>query len=120
MTKKIISFLTLFSSASTLVCCALPALLVTLGMGASLASFLGNYPQLIWLSEHKTFVFTSSGAMILLTGIMRKYSSTLSCPTERGLAEACRETKGISSVVFYVSVGIYLTGTFFAFIAPHL
>ena len=113
--RKILPYLTLFSSLSTLICCALPALLVTLGLGASLASFLGNYPQLIWLSEHKIFVFSFAGGMLLLTGFIRWRWRDLSCPTDSQLAKACRRTKRLSSVLYYGSLVIYSLGAFFAF-----
>lgn len=120
MLKKMVAFLTLFSSLSTLVCCALPALLVTLGLGASLASFLGNYPQLIWLSEHKTFVFSFAGTMLAFTGFIRWRWKDLSCPTDPGLAKACVRTRRMSTAVFYGSLMIYAVGVYFALVAPWL
>jgi len=120
MRKKILSFLTLFASLSTLICCALPALFVTLGLGASLASFLGNYPQLIWLSENKTVVFVFAGIMLVLTGAIRQRSISNSCPPDARLALVCKETKTASAWIFYFSVGVYLVGAFFAFVAPYV
>ena len=38
----------LFTSFSTLICCALPALLVSIGAGATLAGIISNFPQLIF------------------------------------------------------------------------
>ena len=118
MFKKIVPFLTLFSSLSTLICCAIPALLVTLGLGASLASFLGNYPQLIWLSEHKNIVFSFAGIMLFATGIIRRADN--SCPVDPELAKACAQAKKVSGVIFYGSVVIYCIGGFFAFVAPYI
>ncbi len=118
--KSSLSFLTLFSSLGTLICCALPALLVTLGLGATLASFLGNYPQLIWLSEHKSLVFSFAGAMLALTAFSGWKWQDLSCPTDPELAKACNRTRKVSAYIFYVSIGIYCIGGFFAFIAPSL
>ena len=40
--------ISLFSSFGTLICCALPALLVSLGAGAVLAGLITNFPQLIF------------------------------------------------------------------------
>ena len=48
--------LSLFASAGTLVCCALPALFVTLGAGAALAGLVGEFPQLVWLSTYKLYL----------------------------------------------------------------
>lgn len=116
--KGSLSYLTLFTSLSTLICCALPALLVTLGLGATLASFLGNYPQLIWLSEHKSLVFSFAGAMLALTAFSRWKWRDLSCPTDPELAKACSQTRKISAWIFYGSISIYAIGAFFAFVAP--
>ena len=50
--QSFLSILSLFTSFGTLVCCALPALLVTLGMGASLISILGIFLITV-ISEQK-------------------------------------------------------------------
>lgn len=49
-------YLALFSSVGTLVCCALPALLVLSGFGATVASLLSAAPWLVTLSRHKAYV----------------------------------------------------------------
>ncbi len=59
----VFSYLSLFTSLSTLLCCALPSLLVLFGLGASVASFLSFAPWLVSLSRHKSWVFTISGAL---------------------------------------------------------
>ena len=41
------SVLSLFASSGTLVCCALPALLVALGAGAALSSLVSVFPQVV-------------------------------------------------------------------------
>src|SRR5437763_14823475 len=58
------SFASLFTSVGTLLCCALPSLLVLLGLGATVASFLSAAPWLVALSHHKRVVFAVSGALI--------------------------------------------------------
>src|SRR5438045_6677498 len=58
------SYLSLFTSFGTLLCCALPSLLVLLGLGATVASFLSAVPWLVTLSRHKLWVFAISGVMI--------------------------------------------------------
>ena len=63
--------LSLFTSVGTLVCCALPVLLVTLGAGAALAGLVSAVPWLIALSKYKAWTFGISGAMIVLAGFMR-------------------------------------------------
>lgn len=112
------SVLSLFASGSTLVCCALPALLVTLGAGAALSSVIAAFPQLVWLSEHKVAIFLSAGAMLLLAGLMQWRARGLPCPIDPALAAACARTRQVSMGMFLVSLVIYLVGAFFAFIAP--
>jgi hypothetical protein len=55
-----VSFFSLFTSMSTLICCALPALLVSIGLGATMIGLVSTFPSLIWLSENKALVFTLS------------------------------------------------------------
>ena len=118
--KKLLSFFTLFSSASTLICCAIPALLVSLSLGASLASLLGQFPQLIWVSEHKAGVFLFAGIMLTLAVLSRSQAQRLSCPVDERLGEACREARSLSRIVLPISVAMYLTGLFFSYVAPRL
>src|SRR4051812_49873489 len=63
-TNGVLSYLSLFTSFGTLLCCALPSLLVLLGLGATVASFLAAAPWLVTLSRHKTWVFVVAGLLI--------------------------------------------------------
>ena len=49
--------LSLFTSLSTLVCCALPALLVTVGLGTTLVSIVSIFPWIVVLSKYKLYIF---------------------------------------------------------------
>ncbi|MGZ6469374.1 MAG: hypothetical protein ACXWQJ_18880 [Bdellovibrionota bacterium] len=117
---RFISFLSLFTSASTLLCCALPALFVTLGFGAAFAGLVGNVPQLIWLSEHKIPLFVMGALMLATGGALQLQARRLACPIDPQLGAACATTRDWSGPIYYVSVAIYLVGAFFAFIAPRL
>jgi mercuric ion transport protein len=59
-----LQYLSLFSSLGTLVCCALPSLLVLFGLGATVASVLSAAPWLVKLSQHKRWVFSIAGTLI--------------------------------------------------------
>lgn len=65
--SQFLGFFSLFTSFGTLICCALPSLLVLFGLGAPVASFLSAVPWLVTLSRHKTWVLTISGALIAAT-----------------------------------------------------
>lgn len=116
--KKTITFLSLFSSSATLICCALPALLVALGAGAAVAGLVGSFPQLIWFSDNKALVFGIGALLLIAAGAMRWYSRDKACPIDDNQAEACRASKDYSRWIFLASVGIYMVGAFFAFAAP--
>ncbi len=118
--KKILHTVALFGSFSTLICCALPALFVSLGAGAALIGLVSTVPQLIWLSVHKIPLFIFAGIMLTISGISRYMSRNAPCPIDPAMAKACDRTRKISLGVFYFSLAMYATGFFFAFIAPYL
>lgn len=123
MTKlktSIIHYFTLFGSLGTLICCALPTLLVSLGLGAVLAGIASNYPTLIWISEHKTQVFIFSGLMILINGLLLFKNRNASCPVDPKLREACLTGRKTSFSFYIASVVIFSIGFFFAYLAPVL
>jgi hypothetical protein len=114
------SVVSLFTSGGTLICCALPALLVTIGAGAALSSLVSVFPQLVWLSEHKDWVFSIAGVALAVAGWLQWRARFEPCPADAALAAACMKTRRTSRVIYFVSVAIFLTGAFFAFIAPLL
>lgn len=114
-----VSVLTLFTSASTLVCCAIPILLVSLGMGAAVVSLTSSVPWLITLSEHKAWVFAASFAMLMLCGWFI-YRPGRSCPSEPALARTCSRIDRINRWTYWGSVVVWLTGFFTAFLLSPL
>jgi hypothetical protein len=112
--------LSLFLSAGTLICCALPALFITLGMGAALAGLVSSYPQLVWISKYKAVVFFMAGIMLVVAGFMQWRARNLPCPIDPVQARACKNLRRISWGVYIFSVLVFLTGVFFAFIAPYV
>ena len=117
---KHISLLTLFSSGGTLICCALPALLVSLGAGAVMASVVSSVPQIVWFSEHKLGVFIFAGVMLAISGLLQWQAMSLPCPSDKALAEICNKTRVNSIRIYVFSVCVFLIGGFMAFIAPWL
>lgn len=116
---RLIAFLSLFTSASTLVCCALPALFVTLGAGAALAGLVSNLPWLIALTEHKNIVFTVAGLLLTLAGYLQWKNRFAPCPVDPALAKACIRLRGISRIVLLFSALIYIIGFTFAYVSVY-
>jgi hypothetical protein len=119
-TTRRLNLLSLFTSGSTLICCALPATLVAIGSVATLTSLISHFPQLIWISEHKPLVFGVAGVMLLLAGGLQWQARLLPCPADSQLAALCTKTRRQSLWIYLFSVGMFLVGAFFAFVAPWL
>jgi hypothetical protein len=106
----------LLASSATLVCCVLPAVLVSFGAGAVLVGLVSAFPQLIWLSEHKILVFGIAGALLAFSGALIWYARRLPCPIEPAAAKACTRLRLLSRRVYIVAVSTFLLGFAFAFI----
>ena len=116
MIKKLGTFLSLFGSMSTLLCCALPALLVSLGAGATLVTLLGKFPEIIWISEHKRAVFSFAAIMLALSGLAQWNARNEPCPIDADQAKACMSARRNSLIIYTASLIIFLIGTGFAFV----
>jgi hypothetical protein len=114
------SLLSLATSSGTLVCCALPALLVALGAGAALSSLVSVFPQLVWLSEHKGWVFGIAAAMLAMAGGLQWRARFAPCPLDPALRKACLRTRRVSLAVYLLSVALFAVGGGFAFVLPWL
>lgn len=118
--ESLLSTISLFTSAGTLLCCALPALLVTLGAGATLAGLVSAAPWLVFLSKHKVWTFSIAALLLLVAGVMRWNARNAPCPIYPAQAKACMRLRKISAWIYWISVALYATGFFFAFVAVHL
>jgi hypothetical protein len=118
--SAIMSWLSLFTSSGTLICCAIPALLVTIGAGAALSSLVSAVPQIVWLSEHKAWVFGVAGGMLAVAGALQWRNRTAPCPVDPALRDACLRTRKLSLRMYWLSVAIFTIGVWFAFVQPLL
>ena len=99
------AWIVLFTSSSTLICCALPILLVSLGLGAVSASLFASYPFLVTLALHKTWMFLGSAVVLALTGWLL-YRPGRACPTDPGLAEQCESAHRWNLRFFSVAAAV--------------
>lgn len=113
-------WLSLFTSSGTLVCCALPALLVALGAGAALSSLVSAVPALVVLSEYKEAVFVFAGLMLAVSGWLQWQNRFAPCPIDPLLRGACLKARHASAWIYGMSVAIFCVGGFFAFALPLL
>lgn len=113
-----VSIASLFTSVSTLLCCALPSLLVALGMGAVVAGMVSDFPALITLSKYKEWTFLGAGLLIgfnfwLFYGRKRNQVCKID---EYGKETACDTAARWSKVILWISFCIYLLGLFSAYL----
>ena len=119
--NRLFSYLALFTSFGTLLCCALPSLLVLLGLGATVASFLSAAPWLVTLIGHRKVVFIVSGVLIAGDFVYvywlspRCKSQVEACSIEDG-PTACDIATRVSRIALWVAAVIYAVGFFMAYL----
>lgn len=110
------TWVALFASTGTLVCCALPILMATLGLGATLAALTSSVPFLISLSQHKTWIFAGSAILLALSGWLL-YRPGRICPADPASGVLCDRTQVWNRRIYWASMTIWGTGFFAAFLA---
>lgn len=110
-----LSIATLLFSGSTLICCALPILLVSLGFGAGVAYITHAAPWLVAFSRHKVWFFVIAALYLSLTAWLI-YRPGRSCPTDPELARLCQRADRLNRAVLWVAVAVYVAGFFMAYL----
>lgn len=111
------SWLLLFTTSGTLVCCALPITLVTLGLGATVASLASTAPWLVALSQHKAWVFGISGLLIGIA-LWAVYRPGRACPSDPELAAACERADTWNRRFIWLSTSLWIIGFAAAYLLP--
>ncbi len=115
----ITSILSLFTSFSTLLCCALPALLVTLGLGAVMAGLVSDLPFLRTLSLYKEYTFSIATLLIgfNLWLVYRKGHQVIACEITDEITETvCETASRWSKVILWISIVFLFIGFFMAYL----
>ena len=112
--------LSLLFCSATLICCALPALLVLLGAGSVLASLLSWWPGLVLLSQNKPLVFALAGLSLVLAGAALGRSAKQPCPLDASAARRCRRRLRQARWLYGTSCSAYAIGVLAAFVLPRL
>lgn len=102
----------LAAAVATLVCCALPSLLVLLGFGTTVAAVVSAAPWLVVVSRHKAWIFLGAGLLIVGSRLYalhvapRVTADGVACPPALGRA---------TNVVWWASAGLWVAGFFVAY-----
>ena len=114
-------YASLFSSVGTLLCCALPSLLVLLGLGATVASVIASAPWLVALSRHKGWVFAASGILVA-ANFYYVYRVVPRLLAERGACAsddpACARASRASRALLWMSAIVLAIGAWVAYVLP--
>ncbi len=115
----LLNYFSLFSSFSTLICCALPSVLVLLGLGTTVASLLAAAPWLVSLSRHKIWTFSIAGTLIAASFAMTyviapRLRQGKAC--ESDVPTTCGVVSKLSRVVLWGSALIWSGGFFVAYL----
>jgi len=109
-------WLVLFASSTTLICCALPILLVTLGLGAVSASLFSTLPFLVSLTHYKLLLFILSGVLLCVSTWL-VFKSNRACPTDPKLAAQCQRAHRFNRWACLISIVVWLLGFATAYLA---
>ncbi len=110
-----VTVFSLFTTTGTLVCCAIPIIFVTLGMGATVAAMTSAFPFLITLSQHKIWLFAFSAVMLLISGWLM-FRPGRACPIDADLARACNTAFKWNKRIYWASVVIWSIGFIAAYV----
>lgn len=103
----------LLLSTGTLVCCALPIVLVSVGLGALVAGAIDAAPWLVTLSQHKAWLFAGTAVLLVTSGWL-VYRAGRECPADPALAAACRVADSWNRRALWAAVTVWVVGAFTA------
>jgi hypothetical protein len=106
------------ASSATLICCVLPAVMVSLGAGAALVGLITVVPQLVWLSEHKVLVFGAAAGLLVISGVVLWNARRLPCPVDPEAARQCTRLRRMSYRLYALAAAMLALGAAFAFVLP--
>jgi len=120
----LLNYFSLFTSLSTLLCCALPSVLVLLGMGSAVASVLSAAPWLVSLSRHKIWIFSVAGTLIASSFVVTyliapRLRQEDACDADD--PSTCNQVSKVSRMILWFAAVVWCGGFFVAYLlAPIL
>jgi mercuric ion transport protein len=106
----------LLVSVTTLVCCALPILLVSLGMGAIWATIYANFAAVGFVAENKLWFFSGCAGLLVLAAYAL-YRPGRTCPADPLLAAKCQSADRWNKGLLAAAGLIWLVGFAAAYLA---
>ena len=119
MFDRTANFISLFASSSTLICCALPAVFIVIGAGATFASIISIFPFLVVISKYKVSITLVSLLILVFAGYINYRTYYLPCPADPELGRICLQTRKRSRSIYYFSVILFTFATIFTYLIPN-
>lgn len=113
--QRMLSWLALFSATGTLLCCAFPILMVSLGFGTAIASLTSSLPMLVTLAEYELWMFTGSAILLGLAAWVLWWRPQ-KCPSDPLLAQRCVQARLWNRRVFGMAAVVWVIGFATAFL----
>ena len=114
------NLISLFASSSTLICCALPAVFIVIGAGATFASIISIFPFLVVISKYKVSITLVSLLILVFAGYINYRTYYLPCPADPELGRTCLKTRKRSRSIYYFSVILFTFATIFTYFIPNI
>ena len=114
------NLISLFASSSTLICCALPAVFIVVGAGATFASIISVFPFLVVISKYKVSITLVSLLILVFAGYINYRTYYLPCPADPELGRICLQTRKRSRSIYYFSVILFTFATIFTYLIPNI
>ncbi len=114
------NLISLFASSSTLICCALPAVFIVVGAGATFASIISIFPFLVVISKYKVSITLVSLLILVFAGYINYRTYYLPCPADPELGRICLQTRKRSRSIYYFSVILFTFATIFSYLIPNI
>ncbi|MEX0721570.1 MAG: hypothetical protein WD059_12940 [Balneolaceae bacterium] len=112
--QNLSSFLAVFTSTGTLLCCALPSAVVAIAGGSALVSLISTFPVLVTISQYSDWIFLGAGILIAFSGIfILRPKGKIACSVTGG--KGCEVAGRFQKIIFWTSVIIYSIGLFAAY-----
>ena len=100
---------------STLLCCALPIVLVSLGLGTVLAWLVSHLPWLVWVSEHAIYFISLTLILLIISGyLVFFHPSSCDIQNKKNLDE-CHNRQKYAKIIWFVTAIILLIGAIFKY-----
>ena len=109
LNDKLLAWSALFLSSTSLFCCALPSLLVTLGMSSVVIFLTAHFQILVSISEYKFMLLLISGVLIILAQLQINQIQQ-KCAWQKGGENVCASFVTVQKTILFVAKILWSIG----------